>query len=323
MKIASILTIIFFAVSCGNPAAKKAKAPKRPVKFEKENIQAATTLDNHYKVPDTFTFFYFPHPDSINWSSKLFKSSDTGEQKLANIVAEVLKQSSTIDGLDKATYQLGLRNKEIEKLKETHKCEGDDIDDEIDIDIDEDIEKDINQEERVALCEKLDIEFEENNMKVLEYSATRKGAALREIEMAVDNVNYISEDEKEGLTVNWQDYDKDFNAYRVEVFGTKKPVIVFPGLGRFQNSYSSEKGEIYNIKMGSSKYNSSVPMLFFTMREKGEEGKFTGNLIYCELEMTNFLTKIRFNGDAKKVDKKGRILQEGAMKFEFAPKDKL
>lgn len=317
MKVLLILMTIF-TISCGKHEAKNADAKKVPVDLKFKSIQAFS-LENHSTQADTFTFFFFPKVGKINWKSSVFQASDSDEVKLSKVVARVLNLSRKIDDGDEETYRLTLENKDIQKQIEENNCN----DEENDGDISEDIDFGDGAEFKTAtssLCEELTAKLLENMAQADQLSSVMKSDLLRQLQTAIDNVQFVDEDGqvvRNGNFENWQEYG-DANEYAFDLRNPKEPFIYMPTVGKYQNTYSSKDGSIYDIELTRSPYDPNTQMLLFKMKEKGLDGAYTGYVLEAELEKVNFAGKVRFTGDIFKKTSKGSIVQHGVMKFELA-----
>lgn len=299
------ILISILLISCGKKEAQKAHAIKDPIELSGNSYQALNAK-NFYTTADTFTFFFFPKLGTINWESplSLWKKNDSQIDKMAAIVENVIKTSEKVDRADYAAYQLFELNKKLEKQMSELNCDM--------------MGENPNQE----ACDKLATQVEENMMTAIDFSSTKKSAYIRDIQMSVDHVKF-SEVHGEttmsfGQFFNWVEYG-DANQYIVDVTNPNKIRIVFPTLGNVNggNYYSTDKGDIFDVKLAPSEFAPHVTMLSFKVREKNSEGQENGNIWEVELEKSDFIGKIRFSGDVLR--KKGsKLIQQGVMKFEFA-----
>lgn len=226
---------------------------------------------------------------------------------MAAIVANVIKTSQKVDDADKSAYELFELNKKLEKQMSELNCDM------------------MGENPNQAQCDTLSAQIEENMMTAIDFSSTKKSAYIRDIQMSVDHVKFTEVGGESTMSYghyfNWIEYG-DANQYTVDLTNPKKIKIVFPTLGNSNggNYYSTEKGDIFDVKLAPSEYASHVTMLTFKVREKDSEGHENGNIWEVELEKSDFIGKIRFSGDVLR--KKGKkLIQQGIMKFEFAAKE--
>lgn len=308
-----LLLVCLLMGSCAKHSPEVASSKKVPVQLETKFIQQLE-LKNHYTTTDTFTLFFFPQVGKMNWDSQVFNKEDSDEKKLSAIISEVIHRSDLIDQADAKSYSLLERNKEIQKELVANNCsEGDDFGDDFEL------------KDSTNICDSLNQEVLDNVMEMGRLSSSEKGEHLRGIQVAIDDVSFKKLDEttfvKEGKVVNWVPYG-DQNSYIFKLFSDSKesftPQIVLPTLGVNANKYTSEDGDVFDIKLENSKYAPNTLMLMFKVKEKDESGKYTGLTWHCELEKSNFAGKIRFSGDVFRKDSLGKTVQQGIMKFELA-----
>lgn len=312
-----LLFITLIAASCAKVEPQKATAAKRPINLDTSMIQALNAFD--YNVaPDTFTMFFFPEVGTMSWDSNVFDKNKSDEDKLTDIIANVISMSNKIDDVMLNSYQLDLRNQKLNELKKTKGCDSsdDDFGDIDDLDL-----KELNLDSDDELtCEQIDQEIYQNSELITD-SSTLVSMHLDEIQKSVDNPN-------KAQSVNWFDYG-DPNSYKVILFSEDsqgnqvyKPSIYFDSLGHGANSfsYSSESGEIFDIEYVNSEYAPNTMMLKFKVKEKDDDGLENGNIWDAELEQISFAGKQRFSGDLIRYDSLGNVIQKGVMKFEMTLK---
>lgn len=304
-----IIFIMLFVFSCAKHSPENAIAKKTPVNLNNKMI-LQLELKNHYSTTDTFTLFFFPEVGTMNWASDVFNKNDSDEKKLSSIVSKVVKYSDLIDEADLKSYTLLMRNKEIEKQMQSSNCSS--------------VEDDFEFKSTLDLCESMGQEILDNIIEINRLSSTEKSEHLRGIQMAIDDVQFEKVDEstyiKQGNVINWVPYG-DQNSYEFKLFNTTKdfkPEIILPTLGVFENKYTTHDGDIYDVRLSNSKYAPNTLMLTFKVKEKDNLGNFNGVIWDCELEKSNFAGKIRFSGDVFRKNARGKIIQQGIMKFELA-----
>lgn len=107
----------------------------------------------------------------------------------------------------------------------------------------------------------------------------RKEDKIREIEMTVDNVDYVDDGTgsltRSGEYTNWFTYCAPSDSAKVNTFNMAStvPVIRMPHMGtKHINEYSTEEGSVYNVRYVPSEYAPNTMMLHFEVKEKGGDG---------------------------------------------------
>jgi hypothetical protein len=304
MKI-NILLLLLTLASCGKSyEAKVAKAARDGVKLDRPFL-ASTSLDDFGNTPDTFTFFWLPKLGSMNWSSSIFNVEDDDVTKISDILANVVKVSDAVDSIDTQTTKVVNRMNILE--------------DDLMFDADCDM-YDYGDDEQ---CDAYTDEYDdlETDLTLL---TNQKTEQLRNIEMTVDNIQYVDDGTGTGTYTavgsyeNWFTYDSGASIpYEVDL-SLASPKIKFPNMGiKFINGYSTDDGSIYDVKYIPSQYAPDTMMLHFKVAEKGAGGAKTSMIWEAELERIYFAGKLRFSGDIYRKDKNGKIIQRGIMKFEL------
>lgn len=305
MKVLSLLFIVLLA-SCGRTyEVKKAVAPKDGVKINAP-LAASTSINDYAENPDTITFFWLPKLGSMDWDSTVFNVSDDDDTKLTDIMANVIKISDAVDQIDRDTKPVIERMEVLDELIFDADCDfldpGDDGYDE---------------------CEDWTDEYDLLSITAADL-IKRKEDKIREIEMTVDNVDYVDDGSgsltRKGEYTNWFTYCAPSDSAKVNTFNMASavPVIKMPHMGtKHINEYSTDDGSVYNVRYVPSEYAPNTMMLHFEVKEKGGDGSYTGHTWKAELERIFFIGKMRFSGDVYRYDAKGNLVQRGILKFEL------
>lgn len=346
---------ILLITACGLKDAPEANVKSKGI--ELPNRMSSFALDNYSEFSDTFVTFFFPKEGTMNWKSDVFKKDDKEYIKLGKIKAKVIELSSKIDADDKLLKNSSDRYNQLENIAMDIDCsldgdDGDFGDDDFDFgdddfgDDDFDFEDDDFSDKSLQSKNTQCVKYQEEYQKLLTIIMTvpaKKAVNTANIQKAIERFDWVDDGEggvktKKGYShSNWLEYGGDANLYQFDFSDLKNIKIVLPKLGNSirkvtkkdgqiieveGNYYSTGTGEIKNARLVPAKYagKAGVMMLKFTVKEKNSKGHYSGNIWKAELEQSSFLDKVRFVGDLKKYNKKGKYIQRGVMKFELAPK---
>lgn len=304
----AFLFIALSFVGCGRELNLTTPA-KKPINLN-ENADALTISVNDFSsFATTFSMFWVPEENELVWDSPLYEKNDSYITKVSRIMTNIIRNSDEFDHYDQKILDLDKVKAPLTSRYEELECDFDYTDEcaEIDTKI-----KEINAQATVTL------KLPDGTQKEVDYEGY-KSHLIEEIQASVDD--YDRSNPELNKPMNWMLYG-DAPTYEVRQGDNKSFKITFPKLGPFnsQNFYSTESGEIFDVKMGPSQYNHKVELLTFKIREKDSEGKFTSFIWEYTLERSFVVGKLRYKGDVLKVNPAGEIVRRGVCKIDFAKK---
>lgn len=303
-----LLLSLVFGVSCGRDLT--VESPKKKSVVLNENMDALTVDTSDFSsFATTFSMFFIPEENELTWKTTLYKKSDSYDVKVAKIMSHIIKKSDEFDLYDQKIIDLNKVKLPLTQKYEELECDFDYSDECAVID---DKLKEINQKSLVTL------KLPDGSDKLVDFEGY-KSFLIEEIQSSVDEYDRLNPELNRPK--NWMLYGDAplYELRRLEDGGYK---ITFPNLGPFgaQNFYSSETGEIFDIEVVKSEYNSKVELLKFKVKEKDELKKFTGNTWEFVLEKSFVVGKLRYKGDVVTKNSQGEIVRRGICKIDFAKK---
>lgn len=304
LALIGILTI----VGCGRDLVVDSPT-KRPVNLSENVDYLSVDTSEFSNFATTFSMFFVPEKNDLTWKTTLYKTSDSYDVKIARIMSHIIKKSDEFDLYDQKIIDLNKVKSPLTKKYEELECDFDYTDD--CAQIDESL-KEINQSSLVTL------KLPDGTEKMVDFEGY-KSFLIEEIQSSVDEYNRSNPELNRPK--NWMLYG-DAPLYELRKLENGSYKITFPNLGPFdsQNFYSSDSGEIFDIEVSRSEYNSKVELLKFKIKEKDELKKFTGNHWEFVLEKSFVVGKLRYKGDVVTRDSRGIIIRRGICKIDFAKK---
>ena len=295
-------------IGCGRELDLRSPA-KKSVKLN-ENVDALSIETSDFSsFATTFSMFFIPLEKDLTWKTNLYKGSDSYDVKVAKIMSHIIKKSDEFDIYDQKIIQLNMVKRPLTQRYEELECDFDYTEE--CSEIDEKL-KQINQNSLVKL------KSPDGTEKMVDFEGY-KSFLIEEIQSSVDE--YDLKNPELNRPKNWMLYgDAPLYELRKLENGTFK--ITFPNLGPFgsQNFYSSETGEIFDVEIVESEYNSKIEILKFKIKEKDNLKRATGNTWEFTLEKYFVVEKLRYKGDVVSRNSLGEIIRRGICKIDFAKK---
>lgn len=304
----SLLVLVFILVGCGRKL--DFEDPSKRSFGLGDNSQAVTiSMDEFSNYATTFSMFFFPEENELIWKSNLYAPEDSYERKIANILKHIAKNSDEFDLYDKKILELMAIKRPVSDKYDELGC-------------------DLNY---TPECEELDGKLTEiNSQAVVTYKLPDgtervvdfegyKSYLIEEIQSSVDDYDRLNPELNRPK--NWMLYG-DAPLYEIRPLEKGGLKIVFPNLGPFesQNAYSTETGDIYDVKVAPGPYSEKVDLVTFKIKEKNNLGEYTGYNWEFTLERSFAVGKLRYKGDVLKTDASGGVIRRGMCKIDFARK---
>lgn len=294
--------------SCGKELNLTTPA-KVPAKLNENMNALSINVSDFSNFATTFTMFFIPQESELTWETRLYNKSDKYEDKVARIMSNIIRKSDEFDLYDQKIIDLNKVKAPLTARYEELECDFDYTDECAKIDVQL---KEITANASVAL------KLPDGTSKQVDFEGY-KSWLIEEIQASVDDYNRLNPDLNRPK--NWMLYG-DAPVYEINQLEDRTFKITFPSLGPFgeQNHYSTESGEIYDVELAPSEWNSKIDLLKFKVKEKDVGGKFTGLVWEYTLERSFVVGKLRYKGDVLKVDSKGKVVRRGICKVDFARK---